>query len=553
MPGVTTKTGASYSAWWNGGLRTTAYFHNIIGILTETIGSPTPMRIPFVASRLTPQGNMLFPIEPQEWKFRQSVEYSVQANFAILDLASRYRTKFLMDIYGAGKRQIERGSTDTWTDYPKRTSAAGTLASLRSPELRNPRAYVMSSDQPDFPAAIRFANALFATGVDVQTASAAFSIAGKTYPKDSIVIGCDQAFRPHVLDMFEPQDHPHDVPAPGAAPIPPYDNAGYTLALQMGVDFDRVFETISASLVSAPAPLSIPDKPWQGFAHRFPMSSVENYRFAFQALRAGAALYVTSDKQFSTGTGDIKLRHPRVALWDRYGGSMDSGWTRWIFDQFGIDHTVVYPRMIDDGALDNSFDVLILPDGALSAELADGPAAPPANVPTEYQDMTGSLSKVSLSAMKRFVERGGVIIGIGSSAHLGTHFGLPIESALVEGGRPLPRAKFFVPGSLLAVTVDVSKPVAFGVDAEEIVMFNNNPAFKVTGGGVTSVAHFGDGDLLRSGWVWGSEYLKGCAAMMEASIGDGKLYLFGPEITARAQTWRNLPLLFNAMLLPAKW
>ena len=51
-----------------------------------------------------------------------------------------------------------------------------------------------------------------------------------------------QAFRPHVLDMFEPQDHPNDFPYPGGPPIPPYDSAGWTLAYQMGVKFDRILD-----------------------------------------------------------------------------------------------------------------------------------------------------------------------------------------------------------------------------------------------------------------------------------------------------------------------
>ena len=51
-----------------------------------------------------------------------------------------------------------------------------------------------------------------------------------------------QAFRPHVIDMFEPQDHPDNIPSPGAPPTPPYDHAGWTLAFQMGVEFDRVLE-----------------------------------------------------------------------------------------------------------------------------------------------------------------------------------------------------------------------------------------------------------------------------------------------------------------------
>ena len=42
--------------------------------------------------------------------------------------------------------------------------------------------------------------------------------------------------------MFEPQDHPNDFPYPGGPPTPPYDNAGWTLAFQMGVQFDRILD-----------------------------------------------------------------------------------------------------------------------------------------------------------------------------------------------------------------------------------------------------------------------------------------------------------------------
>ena len=80
-PGVTTRKGSSYSTWWNGGLRTTAYFHNQLGILTETIGNPTPQSIPFLDSKLIGDMNMWWPIGPKnEWHFRQSIEYSITAN-----------------------------------------------------------------------------------------------------------------------------------------------------------------------------------------------------------------------------------------------------------------------------------------------------------------------------------------------------------------------------------------------------------------------------------------------------------------------------------------
>src|SRR5205085_8981630 len=119
-PGVTMRSGSTYSTWWNGGLRTTVYFHNQIGLLTETIGNPTPMTIPFVPDQQLPRADLPYPIAPQRWHFRQSIEYSLTANRAVLDIASRYRETLLYNIYKMGRNSIERGSRDTWTASPKR-------------------------------------------------------------------------------------------------------------------------------------------------------------------------------------------------------------------------------------------------------------------------------------------------------------------------------------------------------------------------------------------------------------------------------------------------
>src|SRR6476620_36642 len=117
------RSGSSYSTWWNGGLRTTVYFHNMIGLLTEAIGNPTPMKVSFVPDRLLPSGNLPDPILPQPWHFAQSIAYELTANRAVMDIASKYREDFLYNIYRMGKNSIERGSTDTWTLSPKRVNA----------------------------------------------------------------------------------------------------------------------------------------------------------------------------------------------------------------------------------------------------------------------------------------------------------------------------------------------------------------------------------------------------------------------------------------------
>jgi hypothetical protein len=274
--GLTMRSGSTYSTWWNGGLRTSAYFHNQIGLLVETIGEPTPTSIPFIADRQLPTADLPFPIEPQRWHFRQSVDYSLTANRAVIDFASRFREMLLYNAYLMGRNAISRGSRDSWTMSPRRVAAlraaveARRLAPngdtpLRDPRLRDPRGYILPADQPDFLTAVKFADALMKGGVTVHRAIASFTVGGKTYPPGSLVVLTAQAFRPHVLDMFEPQDHPDDFQYPGGPPIPPYDNAGWTLALQMGIRFDRILDAFSGpfevlTTASVPAgPVTAPD------------------------------------------------------------------------------------------------------------------------------------------------------------------------------------------------------------------------------------------------------------------------------------------------------
>ena len=153
-PGATMASGGAYDGWWNGGIRNTGNFHNIIAILTETIGSPTPMRVPLVAQRQIPNRDLPYPIAPQEWRFKQSIDYSMSFNRGVLDYASRNRENLLFNIYRMGQRSIEHGSQDYWTPSPSRINAlpagggrgatpeaeAAAWASLRKPELRDPRA-----------------------------------------------------------------------------------------------------------------------------------------------------------------------------------------------------------------------------------------------------------------------------------------------------------------------------------------------------------------------------------------------------------------------------
>jgi hypothetical protein len=117
--------------------------------------------------------------------------------------------------------------------------------------------------------------------------------------------------------------------------------------------------------------------------------------------------------------------------------------------------------------------------------------------------------------------------------------------------RPIPREKFFIPASLLEVAVNKDATSALGMERNAIVMFDESPVMRLAPDaeerGVKPVAWFASASPLKSGWAWGQTYLEGGIAMAEARVGQGTLYLFGPEITFRSQPHGTYKFLFNSL------
>lgn len=611
-PGYTQRGGSVFSTWYNGGLRTTTYFHNMVGLLTEIIGSPTPSEIPLVPSRLLPNSDSPNPVTPRKWYFKNSIDYSVSLNYAVLNYAQRHADELLYNIYQMGRNSIEKGKKDTWYFSPKKIEAINAAAKkggsnaadggdydfgsrqmmsvkyfdtvMKAPANRDARGYILSADQADFNTAIKFLNALIRTGIIVQKATAPFTVAGKKYPTGSYVIKTDQAFRPHVLDMFEPQDHPNDFKYEGGAPIPPYDAAGWTLAYLMNVKFDRIQDDFSGPFEKNPyGKLLVPENKLTEKNYVLSATQNDSYTAVNDLLKNKIEVYRSKEngdfyisaagksilekanvklKSASIPKDKTKISASRIALWDNYGGSMASGWMRFIMEQYHYNATIVYPQDIDAGSLKSKYDVIIFVGGAIPVlqgggfgSRAFGPKAE--DIPLAYRNRLGRITAdKSIPQLKKFLEDGGNIVTIGSSTNLAYHLNLPIRNAMTEivngEEKRLPAEKYYVPGSVLQVGLDSKQPANWGMENDADVYFDNSPVFKLTGDAITAgkikpLMWFKSATPLRSGWAWGQAYLQDGVTAFEANVGKGKLLAFGPEIAFRAQTHGTFKLIFNQL------
>src|SRR5436309_3081732 len=217
-----------FDTWWNGGMRTAPYFHNMIGILTETgHASATPATYDAAAfpkyfanttiPTLEPTTYYPSPFLGGEWHIRDSCDYMVTTSMALLDIAAKRREEWLYDIY-----QMARDAT--WNHANETFIVPMASGASRGDDV-----------QWDPPTAVKMINVLRLGGVEIERARAAFDAGGRHYGAGSFVIRGAQPFEPYVRDLLTPQAYPDMRLYPGGPPKRPYDITGWTLNCQMGV------------------------------------------------------------------------------------------------------------------------------------------------------------------------------------------------------------------------------------------------------------------------------------------------------------------------------
>jgi len=527
-------TNALYDTWWHGGFRTAPYFHNSIGILSEaasaqlmtpaTVTSEQLVRSNTRGMRSAAEATTNFPDpwSPGTWRPSTIRDMELIASRGILSLAAKYRSTYLRNFYELGRRNIEE------------TIPSG-----------QPIAYLIPAGLSRDEAVAKLVGSLIEQGVEVfrldnelhvsygpQILQRTNSTSEKlgTYrsiiasttsvqevPAGSYIVFLAQPQRKNVLALFEPQIYPNRLTGTGEAERP-YDVAGWTLPLQLGVE--------------APAILSIRES---GTERKLTLLKEEN------EVRADLALPLRTSEA-SPIKNPIR-QSVRIGIYKGWIGNMDEGWTRYVFDSFNVPYSSLRDSEVKQANLNSKYDVIILPSQR-SREIIEG--NPNSNLPEQYR---GGIGEAGVSNLKDFATTGGTIVCFDAACELLIkQFKLPITNVL-DG---LKSSDFYCPGSIVSISLDSKSPIAATLPSTLPAYFINSSAFSTTDPAVRVIARYAKDNVLRSGWLLGEDKLRNQIALAEMPFGKGRLVLFGFRPQHRGQTWVTLPLIWNSISITAK-
>jgi hypothetical protein len=574
--------GRSFTGWWIGACDDTSWFHNVLGLLSEMasvqIASPVyidPSELPdsYVEKRIE------FP-DPWLggwWRLRDLVEYELTLSLSLLETASLHKEDFLFNFYKMCKDGIEI--------RPK----------------GKPFAFVIPKSQHDYPTALRMLKILKYGGVEIHRAKEDFIADGKFYPADSFVVLMSQPYRPYAQSLLEKQQYPDMRQYPGGPPVPPYDNAGWTLPLQMGVDCDQINQTFEANLEKLDS-IDYPEisPPIESAAYYLLDSRLNgSYSAVFALMKEKAEIYRTKDSievdGFKAAAGSFLIKNSpgvlnslppllqkwhlsafgledisniekaplkkfRVGLYQSWHANMDEGWTRCMLDDLGIPFTTLHNKDFKGEKnqkvnLGEKFDVIVFAD-----ENADiiktgkpSPSSPYARyfsgtMPPEYE---GGIEKDGVEALKKFIEEGGILVTLNSACDLVfKEFTPPASNALER----IERSKFFCPTSLLKLEVDNTIPIGYGLPSEVAGMFSRSLAIDTRPPSGEwdrqVVARYPKEDILMSGWLLGKDIISRKPAVVDTTYKKGHIILIGLRCQHRAQSHGTYKFLLNALLYP---
>ena len=560
-------SGSPYDYYWPGYEDSVPLGHNTVCLLTEAANARVASTIAETNADPTGTIDLPHPWPGGPWRLRDIVDYDLSAMRGLLRGAAAYRGELVRNFYDMGRRAVEAGTQTA------------------------PFAYVIPPEQHDVLAARKLEELLLLGGVEIQRTQEPFRIGNAAYAAGSDLILLSQPYRAYVKTLLERQSYP----APGAMDRP-YDATGWTLPDQMGVDVRTIERQFDLPLMSrlgsaSPATSSTAGKIWgekkpgyylldaRGSAGALAFNRLVTAGLPATWLAAGmdvngfrypaGSLVVPAGREaeptLTAIATQMDLRvdgmkgkppammpatappsgpekgtgvRPRVAVYKSVADNSDEGWTRWLLEQYEFQFASVDSVLLRAGDLRAQFDAIILP-GATAETLLKGMVKD--SVPLGYG---GGLGDEGVRELDTFVRAGGTLICLDRAGD----FAIDIFKLPIKDVARLPRDAFFGPGSLVRIELDASQPMAYGMPARVAAFFDEGSAYDVpAGGAITTIARYAAKDVLASGLLHGESVIAGRPAVVSASVGAGRVILFGFRVQHRGQSFATFRLLFNAI------
>jgi hypothetical protein len=583
-----------FDDYWPGSTET-SHWKNVISFLTEAASckTATPIFVEPTELRVRGKGlseykkgvNLPDPWPGGAWTLGDIVDFELSSMDSILQTAARHRKEILRFRNDLCRKEVGKGRTEP------------------------PYYFVFPQAQRDESELVALVQLLQLHGIEVQRLSEDAGVGDHHFKAGDFVIPLAQPYRAFVKEMLEAQEYPERHYTPDGELIRPYDITSWSLPLHMGVRSVEV-DLRSTSMEGLLEPVGESDfdfdttLPDDAKALVYPASANESFRTAFAALREGLSVsrigepvtrgdgpeipagsfVIWADGASADQLEELvdaasippiviageepenlpRIRMPRVGLVETYFHDMDAGWTRYLFDNYGIPFTVLHPEDFEDADLTRDFDVVVFPsaskDVLTKGKYKRGDRYVVNDYPPEFRQ---PISKKGLAKLTAFIEDGGTVVSWGRSTALFTEGlaapsdgedGDQIELPVRDVTEALQSKGVFVPGAFIALDFLPDHPLTWGMPGEGGAFSRGDPIFATSIPRLDTdrrvIAVYPDRDLLLSGYLEGEKALQNNPAMVWVRAGKGQLVLFGFQPQFRGSTPATFKLVFNALLLP---
>ncbi len=581
-----------FDMYWPGSTET-ALWKNVIGLLTESASAKTATPIFIESNELSVGGkglseykksiNMPKPWPGGWWRLGDIINYEISSTKSLLKTASLHRKDILEFRNDMAISEVNKGKT------------------------KAPFYYIFPQKQHDQSELVNLGHLLNKHGVQVYKLIENMTIEGNNFIAGDIVVPLAQPFRAFIKEVLEAQEFPLRHYTPDGDIIQPYDITTWSLPLHRGVTSFEINEYVDlGSKIELLGKTHAQTKVELGEFKAVLLSANNNesYKIVFDELSKGTKID-RSDEDFEVDgmtypkgsflihsnskkddafvkaypslkvkpallaevpeVKSARMQKPRVALIETYMHDMDAGWTRYVFDSYKVDYTVLKPHQIENAKLQENFDVLVFPNNNKSILMAGKYSAgggnySPSSYPPEYAKGMG---KNGLNELMKFVDAGGIVVSWEASIELFNQtlsidkgkegkeeFRLPFR----EIGSSLSDQGLYCPGSLVKIKLLQDHPLTYGMPAELGVFSRGYPVFQTSIPNFDMdrrvIGSFPEKGIFMSGYVEKEELLANKSAMIWLKKGKGQLVLLGFNPQFRASTQGAFKLLFNSLLLP---